>query len=82
MGDPIHLDLYVSQGASEVLIQPAYKEGPTTRKLSCGSVRLPSKIWGLAARKIMGEKKMVCVSHQLDGGNLRVDLRHAIVEKK
>lgn len=82
MGDPTHLDLYVSPEATQVLIQPARKEGPDTRKLSCGSVRLPGQVWGRAVGKIMGEKKMICVSHQLDGGNLRVDLRHAIPEKK
>jgi len=83
MGDPIHIDLYVSPEANQVLIQPVSQKGPTTRKLSCGSIRLPTRIWGSAVRKIMGEKKNVCVSHQLDSGNLRVDLRHALgVEKQ
>lgn len=33
-------------------------------------------------KKLMHGRKMVCVWHQLDRGNLRVDLTHEIKEKK
>jgi len=82
IGDPTYIDIYTSPGAGQILIQPAFKKGPDTRKLSCGSVRLAYKVWGVVMKKLMHGRKMVCVWHQLDRGNLRVDLTHEIKEKK
>jgi len=83
MGDPVHIDLYVSPDTNQLLIQPVLQKGPTTRKFNRGCFLIPHKIWGPTLRKLMGGRKKVCVSHQLDAGNLRVDLRHAIgVEKQ
>lgn len=82
MGDPVYCDLWVSKIANQTLIQPVQEEGPHTRKLSCGSIRLPNKIWGRAVKKLIGRKKMVCVTHSLDEGNLRVDLRYVIGREK
>lgn len=82
MGDPLHCDLYVTQAANQVLIQPVGKAGPTTRKFSCGSIRLPSRVWGPALERVMAGRKMVCVTHELDRGNLRVDLRHRVGGKR
>lgn len=82
MGDPTYCNLYMSPDVNHVLIQPAYKAGPDTRKLSCGSIRLPTKIWGEALRNIIRGRKMVHIWHQIDGGNLRIDLSHEINEKK
>jgi len=82
MGDPVYCDLYVSKVPNQMLIQPVQREGPHTRKLSCGSIRLPGIIWGRALKKVMGKRKMVCVTHELDQGTLRVDLRHRVGEKK
>lgn len=82
MGDPIYCNLYVSPDVNHVLIQPALKAGPSTRKLSCGSIRLPTKIWGETLRKVMHGRKMVCIWHQIDGSSLRVDLGQEIKGKK
>lgn len=82
MGNPVHIDLYASPETNQLLIQPVPQKGPTTRKFNRGCFRLPSKVWGPTLEKLMGNRKRVYVSHHLDGGNLRVDLRHVIPEKK
>jgi len=82
MGDPVYCNLYRSSNVNYVLIQPAEEAGPATRKLSCGSVRLPTKIWGGILKKVMQGRDMVCIWHQIDRGNLRVDLSHEIKQKK
>jgi len=82
MGNPVHIDLYASPEIDQLLIQPVPHKRPTTRKFNRGCFLLAHKVWGPTLKKLMGNRKRVYVSHHLDGGNLRVDLRHDIPEKK
>lgn len=82
MGDPVHIDLYISPEIDQLLIQPVPHKGPTTRKFNRGCFLIPYRIWGPTLRKLMGDRKIVCVSHEIDRGNLRVDLTHEIKGKK